>query len=156
MKIYIPYYENRSWHTATLDSLECNLYKHKGGGYTIFAYNNAVAYNGDNVYSDELGAIAYQCKNYGNANIYKVDVEKLSGKIESEVKNMDNLTQIKKNRLLKDCSNKILETPLLHNDIMKMYAYIYDCTATSDRLTEIEIMETVKASLDFLVRGALK
>ena len=50
MKIYIPYYENRSWHTATLNSLECNLYKHKGGGYTIFAYNNAVAYNGDNVY----------------------------------------------------------------------------------------------------------
>ena len=65
MKIYIPYYENRSWHTATLNSLECNLYKHKDGGYTIFAYNNAVAYNGDNV--------------------YKLDVEKLSGKIESEV-----------------------------------------------------------------------
>lgn len=62
MKIYIPYYENCSWHTATLNSLECNLYKHKGGGYTIFAYNNAVAYNGDNVYSYELGAIAYQCK----------------------------------------------------------------------------------------------
>lgn len=29
MKIYIPYYENCSWHTATLNSLECNLYKHK-------------------------------------------------------------------------------------------------------------------------------
>lgn len=69
---------------------------------------------------------------------------------------MDKLTQIKKNRLLKDCSDKILETPLLHNDIMKMYAYIYDCAATSDRLTEIEIMETVKASLDFLVNGVLK
>ena len=35
MKIYIPYYENCSWHTAILNSLECNLYKHKGGGYTI-------------------------------------------------------------------------------------------------------------------------
>lgn len=69
---------------------------------------------------------------------------------------MDNLTQIKKNRLLKECSDKIAESPLLHNDIMKMYAYIYDCVATSDRLAEIEIMETVKASLDFLVRGVIK
>lgn len=69
---------------------------------------------------------------------------------------MDNLTQIKKNRLLKECSDKIVETPLLHSDIMKMYAYIYDCTATSDRLTEIEVMETVKASLDFLVKGLKK
>ena len=69
---------------------------------------------------------------------------------------MDNLTQIKKNRLLKDCSNKILETPLLHNDIMKMYAYIYDRTATSDTLAEIKLMETVKASLEFLVRCVLK
>lgn len=69
---------------------------------------------------------------------------------------MDNLTQIKKNRLLKECSNKILETPLLHNDIMKMYAYIYDCAATSDTLAKIQLMETVKASLDLLVRGVLK
>lgn len=69
---------------------------------------------------------------------------------------MDNLTQIKKNRLLKECSNKILETPLLHNDIMKMYAYIYDRTATSDTLAEIKDIEIVKASLDFLVRGVLK
>ena len=83
MKIYIPYYENCSWHTATLNSLDCNLYKHKGGGYTIFAYNNAVAYNGNNIYSNELGA-------------------------------------------------------------------------TSDTLAEIQLMETVKSSLDFLVRGVLK
>lgn len=69
---------------------------------------------------------------------------------------MDKLTQIKKNRLLKECSDKILETPLMHNDIMKMYAYIYDITATSNRLTEIELMETLKASLDFLARGVLK
>lgn len=69
---------------------------------------------------------------------------------------MDKLTQIKKNRLLKECSNKILETPLLHNDIMKMYAYIYDCTATRDTLAEIKDIEIVKASLDFLVRGVLK
>ena len=39
---------------------------------------------------------------------------------------------------------------------MKMYAYIYDCTATSDTLAEIQLMETVKASLDFLVKGVLK
>lgn len=69
---------------------------------------------------------------------------------------MDNLTQIKKNRLLKECSNKILGTPLLHNDIMKMYAYIYDCTATSDTLAEIKDMEIAKITLDFLVRGVLK
>lgn len=69
---------------------------------------------------------------------------------------MDNLTQIKKNRLLKECSDKILETPLLHNDIMKMYSYIYDSTATSDTIADIKLMETVKASLDFLVRGVLK
>lgn len=83
-------------------------------------------------------------------------LKKLNGKIESEVQNMDNLTQIKKNRLLKECNDKIVETPLLHNDIMKMYAYIYDCAVTSNRLTEIELMETVKSSLDFLVRGVLK
>ena len=69
---------------------------------------------------------------------------------------MDNLTQIKKNRLLKECSDKILETPLFHNDIMKMYSYIYDHVATSDTIAEIQLMETVKSSLDFLVRGVLK
>lgn len=69
---------------------------------------------------------------------------------------MDNLTKIKKNRLLKECSDKIVATPLLHNDIMKMYAYIYDCTAASDTLAEITDMEVVKASLDFLVKGVLK
>mgnify|MGYP000907325268 CR=1 FL=1 len=69
---------------------------------------------------------------------------------------MDNLTQLKKNRLLKGCSDKILETPLLHNDIMKMYAYIYDCTATSDTPAEIKDMEIAKITLDFLVRGVLK
>ena len=69
---------------------------------------------------------------------------------------MDNLTQIKKNRLLKESSDKILGTRLLQNDIMKMYAYIYDCTATSDTLAEIQLMETVKSSLDFLVRGIIK
>ena len=69
---------------------------------------------------------------------------------------MDNLTQLKKNRLLKECRDKIVETPLLHNDIMKMYSYIYDHVATSDTIAEIQLMETVKSSLDFLVRGVLK
>ena len=86
----------------------------------------------------------------------RLKLKTLNGKIESEEKNMDNLTQIKKSRLLKECSDKILETPLFQNDIMKMYAYIYDCTATSDTLAEIQLMETVKSSLDFLVRGVLK
>lgn len=54
------------------------------GGYTIFAYNNAVAFNGDNVYSNELGALAYQCKNYGNANVYKLDVETIGWKNRKE------------------------------------------------------------------------
>lgn len=84
MKIYIPYYENCNWHVAILNSLECNLYKHKGCGYTIFAYNNAVAFNGNNVYSNELGALAYQCKNYGNANVYKLDVETIKWKNRQE------------------------------------------------------------------------
>ena len=69
---------------------------------------------------------------------------------------MDNLTQIKKNRLLQESKDKILETPLFHNDIMKMYAYIYDCAASSDTMAEIQLMETVKSSLDFLVRGIIK
>ena len=42
MKIYIPYYENCSWHTATLNSLECNLY------------------NGDNVYKLEVEKIEWK------------------------------------------------------------------------------------------------
>ena len=84
MKIYIPYYEHCNWHVAILNSLECKLYKHKGGGYTIFAYNNAVALNGNNVYSNELGALAYQCKNYGNANVYKLDVETIKWKNRKE------------------------------------------------------------------------
>ena len=69
---------------------------------------------------------------------------------------MDNLTQLKKNRLLKECSDKILETPLFHNDIMKMYAYIFDCTATSYTLAEIQLIEIVNFFLFFLVRGVLK
>ena len=74
--------QNHSCHNGLMGRKkeQCNLYKHKDGGYTIFAYNNAVAYNGDNVYGDELGAIAYQCKNYGNANVYKLDVEKIEWK----------------------------------------------------------------------------
>lgn len=69
---------------------------------------------------------------------------------------MDTLTQIKKNRLLQESKDKILETPFFHNDIMKMYAYVYDCTTTSDTLAEIQLMETLKSSLDFLVRGIMK
>lgn len=112
-------------------------------------------YNGDNVYSNEQGAIAYQCKITEMPMFTSWKSKKLSGKIESEV-SMDNLTQTKKNRLLQESKDKILETPLFHKDIMKMYAYIYDCTATSDTRAEIQLMETVKSSLDFLVRGVVK
>lgn len=69
---------------------------------------------------------------------------------------MDNLTQIKKNRLLQGSQDKILEIAPIHYDIIKMYAYIYDCTTTSDTQAEIQLMETVKSSLDFLVRGVVK
>jgi hypothetical protein len=156
MKIYIPYYENRSWHTATLNSLDCNLYKHKGGGYTIFAYNNAVAYNGDNVYNNELGSIAYQSKNYGNANIYKVDVEKLNGKIESEVNNMDKLTELKRLKLIRESLKCELNMPNKHKDIKQMYALISDMAIASENSDDIKALITTKTALDFLVRGILK
>lgn len=69
---------------------------------------------------------------------------------------MDNLTQLKKNRLLKECSDKILETPHFHNDIMKMYAYIYDVAVGCNTLDGIKSLEIAKITLDFLVRGVLK
>lgn len=80
---------NPEWHhvsLATLANIDFDMLdeKHKSGGYTIFAYNNAVAFNGDNVYSNELGALAYQCKNYGNANVYKLDVETIGWKNRKE------------------------------------------------------------------------
>lgn len=55
MVVYIPYYTGNKWAVETLESLECNLYKRHREGYTIFAYNNAIAYNGDNI----KGAYAY-------------------------------------------------------------------------------------------------
>ena len=69
---------------------------------------------------------------------------------------MDNLTQKKKNRLLKECSDKILETPLFHNDIMKMYAYLAEQTVNAETSKDISYLELAKISLDFLVRGVLK
>ncbi len=69
---------------------------------------------------------------------------------------MDNLTQIKKNRLLQECRDKILKTPLFHNDIMKMYAYIYNQTCNASTIAEIQYLEIVKLSLDFLVKGVKK
>ena len=63
-----------------LESLECNLYKRNREGYTIFAYNNTIAYNGDNIFNDILGAYAYINKEYGRANKYKIDVNNIKWK----------------------------------------------------------------------------
>ena len=80
MVVYIPYYTGSKWAVETLESLECNLYKRHRGGYTIFAYNNAIAYNGDNIYNDIMGAYAYINKDYGRANKYKIDVNNIKWK----------------------------------------------------------------------------
>ena len=80
MRIYISYYTGNEWTMVTVESLECNLYKRHRGGYTIFAYNNAIAYNGDNIYNDILGAYAYINKDYGKANKYKIDVNRIKWK----------------------------------------------------------------------------
>ena len=87
MIVYIPCYTAREWTIVKLESLECNLYKRHCEGYIIFAYNNAISYNGDNLFNDISGAYAYINKEYGRANKYKIDVNNIkwkNGKIESE------------------------------------------------------------------------
>lgn len=80
MRIYIPCYTCSEWTIVTLESSECNLYKRHCEGYTIFAYNNAIAYNGDNIFNNIQGAYGYINKDYSEANKHKIDVNNIKWK----------------------------------------------------------------------------
>ena len=80
MRIYIPVYTGTQWTVVSVESLECNLYKRHSEGHTIFAYNNAIAYNGDNIFTNIQGAYAYISKDYGEANKHKIDVNNIKWK----------------------------------------------------------------------------
>lgn len=80
----------------------------------------------------------------------------LNGKIESEVKNMDNLTVQKKLKLFRDCIAAEDSIGKLHIDIRKMYAYIAVQAVDAETSSAINDLEIAKISLDFLVRGVLK
>lgn len=80
MKIYIPCYTGSKYEAVTLESLECNVYLHHDGDYTIFAYNNSKAYNGNNIYNDIQGVYDYINKDYGKANKHKIDVNTIEWK----------------------------------------------------------------------------
>lgn len=69
---------------------------------------------------------------------------------------MDNLTMKKKERLLEECNDAILKVSVFHNDIIKMYAYIYDVAEGCNTLKDIKYLEIAKVSLDFLVRCVVK
>lgn len=80
MIIYIPCYTGSKWTIVTVESSECNLYKRHCEGYTIFANNNAIAYNGDNIFNNIQGAYCYINKDYGGANKQKIDVNNIKWK----------------------------------------------------------------------------
>lgn len=80
MRIYIPCYTGSKWTVVTVESSECNLYKRHCEGYTIFAYNNAIAYNGDNIFNNIQGAYGYINKDYSEANKHKIDVNNIKWK----------------------------------------------------------------------------
>ena len=80
----------------------------------------------------------------------------LSGKIESEVKNMDKLTELKRLELISESLKCELNMPNNHKDIKKMYDLIYKMTLTSENSDDIKALITTKTALDFLVRGVLK
>ena len=80
----------------------------------------------------------------------------LNGKIESEVKNMDNLTVQKKSKLIRDCIDAEDSIGKLHIDIRKMYAYLAEQAVNAETSSDIKYLEMTKVSLDFLVRGVLK
>ena len=83
-------------------------------------------------------------------------LKKLNGKIESEVKNMDNLTAQKKSKLISDCIAAEDSIGKLHIDVRKMYAYIAEQAVNVETSSDIKYLEIAKTSLDFLVRGVLK
>lgn len=80
----------------------------------------------------------------------------LSGKIESEVKNMDNLAYVRQLNLLTETLKLERLVPKKHKDIKKMYMIIEDLAFKAETASEITNLITVKESLDFLVKGVLK
>lgn len=80
----------------------------------------------------------------------------LNGKIESEAKNMDNLTVQKKSKLIGDCITAEDSIGKWHIDIRKMYAYLAEQTVNAETSSDINYLEIAKVSLDFLVRGVIK
>ena len=83
-------------------------------------------------------------------------LKKLNGKIESEVKNMDNLTVQKKSKLIGECIASEDSIGKLHIDVRKMYAYLANQAVNAETSSDINYLEIAKASLDFLVKGVLK
>lgn len=80
----------------------------------------------------------------------------LNGKIESEVKNMDNLTVQKKLKLISDCIAAEDSIGKLHIDIRKMYAYLAEQAVNAETSSDINYLEIAKVSLNFLVKGVVK
>lgn len=80
----------------------------------------------------------------------------LNGKIESEVKNMDNLTVQKKSKLISDCIAAEDSIGKLHIDVRKMYAYLAEHAVNAETSSDINYLKIAKISLDFLVKEALK
>lgn len=76
--------------------------------------------------------------------------------IESEVKNMDNLTAQKKLKLISDCIVAEDSVGKLHIDVRKMYAYLAEQSVNAETSSDINSLEIAKVTLDFLVRGVLK
>lgn len=83
-------------------------------------------------------------------------LNQLSGKIESEVQNMDNLTVQKKLKLVSDCINSESSVGLGHRDVKKMYAYLVEQAVNAETSSDIKYLEIAKMLLDFLVKGVLE
>ena len=86
----------------------------------------------------------------------RLKLKTLNGKIESEVKNMDNLTVQKKSKLISDIIVAEDSVSKFHIDIRKMYAYLAEQAVNAETSSDINYLEIAKVSLDFLVRGIIK
>ena len=83
-------------------------------------------------------------------------LKKLNGKIESEAKNMDKLTELKRLNLINESLKCELNMPNNHKDIKRMYDLIYKMAIASENSDDIKALITTKTALDFLVEGVLK
>ena len=83
-------------------------------------------------------------------------LKKSHGKIESEAKNMDKLTELKRLQLISESLKCELNMPNNHKDIKKMYDLIYKMAIASENSDDIKVLITTKTALDFLVNGVLK